>query len=152
MLRRILVSLSSWLVLSSALCGAAFAAAPGVEIHHARSPATPPGSKVAAVYLEVTAAQPDRLLGASTPVAARVEIHTTSEVDGVMRMRPIESAQVTPDEPLKLEPGGMHLMLMELEEPLRMHAQFPLTLHFQHAGEVRVEVQVVAPGGGHAHH
>ena len=94
----------------------------------------------------------DRLLGASTPVAARVELHTMGvDAQGVMRMRPADPVAVEPNTPLRMKRGhGLHLMLMELKRPLKAGETFPATLQFERAGKVEIRVQVDAAGAAHA--
>jgi hypothetical protein len=63
-----------------------------------------------------------------------------------MMMRPIESVALAEHSEVKFEPGGMHLMLMGLNQQLSVGTKFPLTLRFRNAGEVVVEVNVIEPG------
>jgi hypothetical protein len=87
----------------------------------------------------------DRLLSAATPAAAAAELHThMMDGDGVMRMRQVEAIELAPGSEVKLAPGGIHIMLMGLAAPLQEATTFPLTLRFEHAGEVTVEVTVGA--------
>lgn len=125
---------------------------PPVTIKDAWSPATPPGATVAAAYLQVTAIQDDELLSASTPAADAAEMHSTVEADGVMRMRPLESAPIAAGETLTFRPGGSHFMLMGLKESLAEGATYPLTLRFRQAGEITIDVLVRSPGESHTHH
>jgi copper(I)-binding protein len=98
------------------------------------------------VYLKLRAQAPDTLLGASTPVAEQAEMHTSTQVDGMMQMRPLERLDLAAGESAEFEPGGRHLMLTGLRQPLATGAQFPLTLRFAKAGELVVQVKVIAPG------
>lgn len=124
---------------------AAAQTAPTVDQAWAR--ATAGGGKTGAAYLTLTAhGQGDRLTGASTPVSDMAELHQSSEDHGVMRMRPVEGLALDPDKPVILAPGGMHLMLMDLKQPLKQGASFPLTLTFEHAPSVTVQVAVKAAG------
>lgn len=118
----------------------------------------PPVSTVAAAYLSVhnSGTQPDRLLAAATPAASRVEIHTHEHSAGMMRMRQIDGVDLLPGQRVSFEPGGLHLMLIDVQRPLIAGQGFALTLTFQHAGSVQVQVEVrkdapPAPGG-HAGH
>ena len=61
-----------------------------------------------------------------------------------MRMRPVQALPLAPGKPLTMRPGGYHIMLMELKQPLRRGESFPLTLTFEHAAPVTVQVPVVA--------
>jgi copper(I)-binding protein len=133
-------------LLTAAEAGEVRAGALVIENPWAR--ATPPGAMVGAAYLVIrnTGTSGDRLVGASTPVAATVEIHETRMTDGEMQMRPVEALEIPPGGSVRLQPGGLHLMLMDLGAPLVTGARVPLTLQFAGAGEVRVEL-AVAPAG-----
>lgn len=85
----------------------------------------------------------DRLTGASSSAAERVEIHSSNMVDGVMRMRPLAEIEIPADGSTVFAPGGNHLMLIGLEAPLAVGATVELTLTFDRAGEVLVPAQVV---------
>lgn len=97
--------------------------------------------------LENNGAKPDRLLRASTPQAARVELHNMSiDAVGVMRMREVEHISVEPGNPIKMRPGnGFHFMLMGLKEPLKEGERFPMTLEFERGGKVEVKVVIQVP-------
>ena len=102
-----------------------------------------------AAYLDVknVGKTDDRLLGATMPGAARVEIHGMSTTGGIMRMR--EQAQgiaIPAGRSVRLAPGGMHLMLIGLKQPLVQGGRVPLTLRFAKAGETVVSLKVSAAG------
>lgn len=97
-------------------------------------------------------AQPDRLLSASTPVARVVELHTHIREGDVMRMRPVQDIPVPPGQTVSLRPGGLHVMLIGLTEPLRQGGEVPLTLRFERAGEVQVMLAIEAAGARGSHH
>lgn len=114
--------------------------------------------KTGAAYLTVVnhGAAADRLLAVSTPVAAQAALHGHAMEDGVMKMRPVEAIDLGPMQSTALQPGGHHVMLMGLESPLVEGATFPLTLTFETAGSVEVEVTVqsiaaMGPGEGEGH-
>jgi len=101
-------------------------------------------------------AQPDRLLSASSPAAGRVELHTHIRDGEVMRMRAVDAIPIPAEGAATLQPGGLHLMLVGLTRPLREGESVPVTLRFERAGEVTVELAVQAagaraPGAGHRH-
>lgn len=113
------------------------------------SRATPGPLKVGVVYLQMTngGATPDRLLGAKTAAAERVEIHGTVNEAGVMRMRPIESIALPPGRTLRFDPAsGYHLMLMNLTAPLKEGGEFAMELTFERAGMIALRVTVGAVG------
>lgn len=131
---------------------------PALTVSGAWSRATPPGATVGAAYLVIDnrAKRSDRLLSVSSPRASRVEVHATVHDADTVRMKRVDPLHVGAGERLALEPGGMHLMLMGLDAPLREGERVPLVLRFEVAGEIRTEARVFAPGerGGedHAHH
>ncbi|NNL35983.1 MAG: copper chaperone PCu(A)C, partial [Silicimonas sp.] len=85
----------------------------------------------------------DRLIGAASPVAQMVELHTHIEADGIMRMRPIEGGiEVQAGQTHMLQRGGDHVMLMGVTETLENGDVVPLVLTFEQAGEVELEVVV----------
>ena len=93
-----------------------------VQLDHAWSRAMPAGAS-GVVYLIITdRGEPDTLIGASSAVAAKAELHESFDDHGVMKMRPVASLSVAPDKPVKLAPGGYHIMLIGLKaEPGRRH-------------------------------
>jgi copper(I)-binding protein len=107
--------------------------------------ATPPGISVAAVYVDVTNAghSADTLLSASSPVAARVELHRSTVDNGMSRMRPVDAIGLPAGAVMKIEPGGLHLMLTGLKQPLVAGAPVPLTLQFRQAGAIDLQVAVI---------
>lgn len=107
-----------------------------------------------AAYLTLKTTQPDRLVSVTTPVAERATIHAVEAGEGgVTRMRALDSLDLQADVPMILQPGDMHIMLMELTGKLVEGQSFPLTLTFETAGEVVVDVPVLGiaatgPGKG----
>jgi periplasmic copper chaperone A len=97
--------------------------------------------------LENTGTRADRLLRASTPAAARVELHEMSvDANGVMRMREADTFAIEPGKPIKMRPGmGMHMMLINLKQPLKEGDTFPMTMEFERGGKVEVKVVVQVP-------
>ena len=127
-------------------------------ITQAWSRATPVGAKVAGGYLTVEnkGVAADRLLGGSGDVAGRVEIHEMAMDNGVMKMRPLDKGlDIEPGKTVKLAPGGLHLMLLDLKTQFKQGDKVPVTLEFEKAGKVQLvlDVQGVgaqAPGGDHS--
>jgi len=137
----------------SLLAGSALAAEPPA-VTNAWVRATPPGARTAAAYLTMTSpAGGDRLVGASTPAAGAVEIHTQVAEGGVSRMARLAELELPAGEAVRLEPGGLHLMLIDLAMPLEPGAKVPLSLRFAGAGDLKLEVPVVdaRAGAPHAH-
>jgi hypothetical protein len=134
------------LLLMTALNGLALAAAPTIAVLNPQARASIPGAPTAAVYLTVhnIGGAADRLLGASSPLAARVELHRSQMKDGVASMRALPGIDMPVGGAIELKPGGYHLMLVGLVHPLEAGESLPLTLKFLHAGNVQVSVPVVA--------
>ena len=117
------------------------------------------GQKVAAAYLDLTSTRNAVLVGAGSAVAARVELHETTNEGGVMRMRPLPRLELPAGQTVKLAPSGAHIMLFELTQPIKLGDKVPLTLSIQEAGaaagtgpvtvSVEVEVRPTAPGAHH---
>jgi copper(I)-binding protein len=134
-----------------------------LRIVHPWARFTPPGAPNGVVYMTIEnqGAEPDRLVGASTPRAERVEIHATVKEGEVFSMQPREAIELKPGEAVAFEPAGLHFMLLKLNAPLAEWDSFPLTLRFEKAGEIEIEVQIEAGpshgpdgdhgGGGHHH-
>jgi hypothetical protein len=103
---------------------------------------------VGAAYmtLDNTGATADRLIEASSPVAAKTEIHTHIIEGDIMRMRAVDGVDLPPGETVEFQPGGLHIMLIGLKAPLQTGERFPLTLNFAEAGATMVEVEVLQPG------
>jgi periplasmic copper chaperone A len=134
------------------LIGLLLAATP-VKIEDPWARATAPGANVGAGYMKITSGGADRLVGATTTAAARVELHITVKEGDVMRMREVKAYDIPAKGGFELKPGGAHLMLVDLKAPLKEGTKVPMTLRFEKAGEVKVELQVRALGatGGHHH-
>lgn len=113
---------------------------------------SPNAARVGACYLTLTAAQDDRLTAVSSPASATVEIHDMSMDGGVMRMSEMEDGLPLPaGQPQALAPGGKHLMMMGLVEPLAEGATVSLTLRFDTAHEQTIDAQVRQPEAGDGH-
>jgi len=96
--------------------------------------------------------QPDRLVSATTPAAPTVELHTHVRDGDVMRMRPVTDISVPAGQTVRLQPGGLHLMFIGLFQELRQGQSVPVTLVFERAGSVTVQMEIQAAGArGHAH-
>ena len=123
-------------------------AADGIQVTEPWARATGKTARSAVAYLSVenTGDAADTLVAASTPAAGRVALHTHIKDGDVMRMRAVQSIEVGPRSKVRLQPGGLHLMLTELKGPLAEGSHFPLTLRFEKAGEVTVEVAVQGAG------
>jgi copper(I)-binding protein len=124
---------------------AAPAYAGGIEVKDPWTRATVFGASVAAGFLTIEdkGNGADRLTGASTDAAQKVEIHEMSMEDGVMKMRALpDGIEIKPGETVTLKPGGLHLMMFGLKEKLVPGATVRLTLSFAKAGAIKVELPV----------
>jgi copper(I)-binding protein len=113
------------------------------------SRATPGGAKVGGGYLTITnnGTAPDRLAGGSSEVAGKVEVHEMSMNGGVMTMRQLENGlTIAPGKTVTLAPGGIHLMLLDLNVPLKQGQSVPITLVFEKAGPVKLSFDVLGVG------
>ncbi len=119
-----------------------------LEVDNAWARATPGKSNVGAAYLTIQSPSADKLVAASTPVAKKAELHTMTMTGMVMKMRPLAAVDIPAGQPVKLAPGGMHIMLMGLKAPLKAGQSFPLTLTFDKAGSRTVNVAVEKVGAG----
>lgn len=159
---RLMILTASVLFLIAASANAGEVKHGTLTIRDAWSRATP--ARTGATYLTVfnDGSEVDRLVGVESPVADKAELHTSSMKDGVMRMRKLDGMDVNPGEPAVLSPGGNHVMLMGLHQPLKEGQSFPVTLIFEKAGKVTVDVKVgkagamkpdehEMPGMGHKH-
>jgi copper(I)-binding protein len=123
-----------------------------IHVTHPWSLALPDVARNGAAYMEISnrGESVDRLTAASSPIAKQVSLHGHTTSDGVVRMRPIEAIDVEPGTSSVLAPGGLHIMLMKLTEPLTAGQHFPLTLTFEKAGTIGVEIVVIKhPPGDH---
>jgi copper(I)-binding protein len=132
---------------------ATMAQTPQPEVTNAWARATPGKAENGAAYLTIQSPTADRLVSVSTPVARKAELHTMSMSGGIMQMRPVAGIDVPGGQPVKLKPGGEHVMLLGLNHPLQEGQSFPLTLTFEKGGTRTVEVaieKVGASGPAHA--
>ena len=152
--RRTLVALAA-----AGLAGPMIALAQPVTAKDAWVRAPVAGQQVAGAYVELVSRTNAALLSVATPVAARVELHEMAVEDGVMKMRPVGRIELPAGKAVKLAPGGLHIMLMELKQPLKPGDRVPLTLTVQRADfssrsvfTVEAEVRDAVRGKATPHH
>jgi periplasmic copper chaperone A len=106
----------------------------------------PPVAKNNAAYvvLENGSAR-DALLSVETPAAAKAEMHEMSMAGGIMRMQRLPLINLAPAQKLTFAPGGRHIMLIDMKQPLKAGAKVPLTLVFRKAGRITVAAEVRTP-------
>lgn len=96
-----------------------------------------------AAYLTIkNSSEEDELLSASTDIAEVVELHKTSMEDDVMKMEPVESIGIPANEEVELKPGGLHVMLKKIKEEIKEGDTFGLSLEFENAGVIEIDVEV----------
>jgi len=127
-----------------------------VDIEKPWARATAPGMKIAAGYMIVRnpSASADRLLGATSPAAARVETHIHIKDGDILRMREVKGYEVPAKGRLELKPGAAHLMFVDIKQPFKEGDKIPVVLSFERAKEVKVDFHVgrlAAPPADHKH-
>lgn len=143
LLRHMILLLPALLLAAPALAGGA------IDVTDPWARPTIP-NRPGAVYLAIrnTGDAADRLVGARAEGVGAIELHRSEETDGTMTMTPVEAVEVPAGGMAELAPGGHHLMLFDIETPLKVGETLELTLEFERAGAVPVSVPVMrqAPG------
>ena len=124
-------------------------ATPALVVEQPYAFATPTGAQTGAAYMTIDnkAASADRLTGASSDIADKLQIYEMAVVSGVMDMRELAAGFPIPARgKVELKPGSFHVMLIGLKKPLTSGQTFPLTLTFEKAGNISVTVPVKAMG------
>jgi len=120
---------------------------PKIAIEDAWARATVAGQTGSAAYFTiVNEGGADRLLSVSSP-AGNASLHSTSIDDGVMRMRPLQALDLDANSAVELKPGGTHVMLMGLKQPLAEGSSIELDLKFEKSGDRSVSAQVRPASG-----
>lgn len=122
-------------------------------VDHPWTRATARGQAIAAGYLEIrnSGKQADRIIGASSPAAERIELHVVVKEGEVMKMRQVKSFDVPAGGTVELKPRGPHMMIIGIKRPFRKDERIPVTLEFEKAGDLAVELAVDAIDAGPEH-
>lgn len=123
-----------------------------LEIDQPWARATPATAKAGGGYLTIknTGTAPDRLVAAKTTAADKAQVHEMKMEGSIMRMREVENGlDIPPGATVTLAPGGFHVMLMGLKAPLKQGSKVPLTLVFEKAGSIDVDLDVESMGAMH---
>ena len=134
------------LLLSSALLLASHMALADVNVESAYVRAVPPGQMNSAAFMQLNNQGTENisLVAAKSQVAKNVELHTHTQDNGVMRMRQIEKISLPAGEAVKLQPGGMHIMLIGLTQNLTAGENISLSLEFSDGSAQALEIPVQA--------
>jgi copper(I)-binding protein len=141
-------------LLTAVLCLAGSATAQtfttgSIEVASPWARATPKGAPVGGAFMTITnkGSEPDRLTGASSSVAAKLEVHEMSMANGVMSMRPVAGGlEIKPGETVVLSPGSLHIMMFGLKQGLTQGDKVKATLEFAKAGKLDVEYAIESMG------
>lgn len=145
-------------MLRSLIATALFAASLGVvpamaqnttiTVAEAWSRATAPRQPTGGVFLTINnrGDDPDRLVAVASPAADTVSLHRTANENGVMKMRPAGIVEIPADTTVSLAPGGLHIMLIGLTQPLKKGQTVPVTLTFEQAGVITIEAAIQGAG------
>lgn len=140
-------------VVAAAAAAVALTAHAEVTVKDAWIRGVVPGQRATGAFMQLTSPTDTTLVAVATPAAKTSEIHSTSLDNGVMRMRALTSLPIPAGKSVQLEPGGYHVMLLELTGPLPEGSRVPLTLTFSDAAGKRssqtVNATVRALTGGH---
>mgnify|MGYP001162697731 CR=1 FL=1 len=120
-----------------------------IEITTPWTRATPPSARTGGGFMIITnkGTVADRLVAARSNTSDKVEIHEMQMDGNVMRMREVTNGlEIPPGATVALKPGGYHIMFMELKAPLAKDAKVPLTLVFEKAGSIDIQLNVEAMG------
>jgi hypothetical protein len=120
-----------------------------IELKHPWSRVAPPVAPVLGGYVTIinTGSEPDRLIGGSSVIAGKFEVHESTLVDGVTKMRPLKDGLViNPGQTVDLQPGGTHIMFVSPTSRPAEGQKFVGTLVFEKAGTINVEFAVEGMG------
>ena len=144
------------LLSAAALTGNAFAQTPSVKVEGAWARATVQGQKGTGAFMQLTAPEGAKLVGASSPAAGVAEVHEMKMDGDVMKMRALPVLDLPAGKTVELKPGGYHIMLLDLKAPLAKDTTVPVTLTFKDAKgaeskqELNLPVATTAPGAAAA--
>jgi periplasmic copper chaperone A len=125
--------------------------AKGIQVTGAWSRATPGTAKNGAVFLEIKSGPDvaDKLLSVTGSVADNIEIHNHINDNGIMQMRRVDAVELSDSGSTKFVPGGYHVMLLGLKQPLKAGETFKLQLTFEKAGSIEADIVVRANSAAH---
>lgn len=117
------------------------------SLHKAYVRATIPGTSISSAYMDISnhSANAISLIKVTSDISPRIEIHQHTMVDGMMRMRKVNSIDIEPNGRVKLQPSGLHLMVFDLNNPLKPQQEIKLTLHFSNNDTLTASLPVYSP-------
>jgi periplasmic copper chaperone A len=115
-----------------------------VKVEDAWVRGTVQDQRTTGAFMQLTSASDTSLVGVASPIAGFVEIHESSMHGGVMRMRAVPRVPLVANKTVELKPGGYHVMLMSLKQPLKVGETVPITLTFEDKAGQRTTVEVKA--------
>jgi len=118
-----------------------------ISVEKAYLRASIPGSNISAAYMTIVnnGEKTVTLLGASSNISPRIEIHQNTMKNNMMRMRKMEIISIKAKERIALQPSGIHLMLFDVTKPLQPQQEVELTLHFSNSEPVSLQVPIFSP-------
>lgn len=142
---KIVVAFAAWLAAAGGVAADEYRLQ-SLRIVHPFARATPPGAKSGGAYLTIenSGATVATLVSATSPIAGDVQLHQMAMDGGVMTMRAVRALEVPPGGKLELKPGGYHIMLLDLKQPLKVGDKLPLRLTFENLGTIDIPVVVEA--------
>ena len=126
-----------------------------LEVVHPASRAMVPGAQVGGGFMQIVnhGKADDRLVSVTSPATPNVQLHEMAVTDGVMKMRQLKDGIPVPaGQTVELKKGGLHVMFMDVKTPFKEGDKVPAVLHFEKAGEVKVEFEVGPANGGEMQH
>jgi hypothetical protein len=120
----------------------------GVQVSGAWARATLPGQKVGAIYMQLRSDVPARLVAVKTPAARSAEVHEMSNNGGVMRMRRVEAVDLPAGQTVLFQPGGYHVMLLDIARPFKAGERVAFTVVIEQGGkrfELPAQAQIRSP-------
>ena len=130
----------------------ACAADEAISISKAWAAASPAAAPTGAAYMTITnQGDADRLLSAAAEVSKKVELHATKMENNVMKMARQDAVEIPAGGEVAFAPGGLHVMFIGLHQPLKEGDSFPLTLRFENAGEMTLDIKIMSREQGMSH-
>lgn len=129
--------------------------AENVRIEGSYARETIPGTNISSAYMKVinTSTKPLRLVGASSQISERIELHEHTMTNGMMRMRQKDSVDIPVNQEVIFQPSGLHLMIFDLKQPLKSTENVVITLHFYDKSSVNVTYAIKSiKQKKHTHH